>query len=83
MSRRPNPTLVMTGIIIILLVGCVSIFLSARTMDDNIDETIVEKKGNYEKVSTLIDGISQEKVIKLIKASEEYVNKENSKNEKN
>lgn len=51
-------------------------------MDDNIDETIVEKKGNYEKVSTPIDGVSQEKVIKLIKASEEYINKENIKNEK-
>lgn len=82
MSRRTNPALVMTGIIIILMVGCVSIFLSARTMDDNIDETIVEKKGNYEKVSTPIDGVSQEKVIKLIKASEEYINKENIKNEK-
>lgn len=82
MSRRTNPALVMTGIIIIILIGCISIIFSERSADKNIDETIVEKKDNYEKVSTLIDGISQEKVIKLIKASEEYVNKENSKNEK-
>ncbi|MFN2102867.1 hypothetical protein ABDJ34_08130 [Finegoldia dalianensis] len=67
---------------IIIVAGCVLISCSERTMDDNIDETIVEKKGNYEKVSTPIDGVSQEKIIKLIKASEEYINKENIKNEK-
>lgn len=67
---------------IILIVGCLVISCSKRTMDDNIDETIVEKEGNYEKVSTPIDGVSQEKVIKLIKSSEEYVNKETIKNGK-
>lgn len=67
---------------IIIVASCVLISCSERTMDDNIDETIVEKKGNYEKVSTPIDGVSQEKIIKLIKASEEYINKENIKNEK-
>lgn len=82
MSRRTNPAFVITGIIIIIVIGCISLAFSQRTMDDNIEETIVEKKGNYEKVSSPIDGISKEKVIKLIKSSEEYVNKETIKNEK-
>ena len=82
MFRRLSPTAKIIPLFIILIVGCLIISCSKRTMDDNIDETIVEKKGNYEKVSTPIDGVSQEKVIKLIKASEEYINKENIKNEK-
>ena len=82
MLRRLSPTAKIIPLLIILIVGCLIISCSKRTMDDNIDETIVEKKGNYEKVSTPIDGVSQEKVIKLIKASEEYINKENIKNEK-
>lgn len=82
MFRRLSPTAKIITLFIILIVGCLIISCSKRTMDDNIDETIVEKKGNYEKVSTPIDGVSQEKVIKLIKASEEYINKENIKNEK-
>lgn len=82
MSKRLSPTAKIIPLFIILIVGCLVISCSKRTMDDNIDETIVEKKGNYEKVSTPIDGVSQEKVIKLIKASEEYINKENIKNEK-
>lgn len=82
MFRRLNPALKIIPMLIILLVGCGLIICSKRTTDDNINETIVEKKDNYDKVSTPIDGISQEKVIKLIKASEEYVNKENNKNEK-
>lgn len=82
MFRRTNPALRIIPLFIILIVGCVLISCSKRTIDDNIDETIVEKKDNYKKISTPIDGVSQEKVIKLIKTSEEYVNKENSKNEK-
>lgn len=82
MSKRLSPTAKIIPLFIILIVGCLVISCSERTMDDNIDETIVEKKGNYEKVSTPIDGVSQEKVIKLIKSSEEYINKENIKNEK-
>lgn len=82
MFRRLSPTAKIIPLFIILIVGCLIISCSKRTMDDNIDETIVEKKGNYEKVSTPIDGVSQEKVIKLIKSSEEYVNKETIKNEK-
>lgn len=82
MFRRLSPTAKIIPLFIILIVGCLVISCSERTMDDNIDETIVEKKGNYEKVSTPIDGVSQEKVIKLIKSSEEYVNKETIKNEK-
>ncbi len=82
MSRRMEPAGKMIVIIIIIVIGCISLACSQRTMDDNIEETIVEKKGNYEKVSSPIDGISKEKVIKLIKSSEEYVNKETIKNEK-
>lgn len=82
MSRKMEPAGKMIVIIIIIVIGCISLAFSQRTLDDNIEETIVEKKGNYEKVSTPIDGVSQEKVIKLIKASEEYINKENIKNEK-
>ena len=82
MSRRMSPASKMFVIIIIIVIGCISLAFSQRTMDDNIEETIVEKKGNYEKVSSPIDGISKEKVIKLIKSSEEYVNKETIKNEK-
>lgn len=82
MSRRMEPASKMIVIIIIIVIGCISLAFSQRTMDDNIEETIVEKKGNYEKVSSPIDGISKEKVIKLIKSSEEYVNKETIKNEK-
>lgn len=82
MSRKMEPAGKMIVIIIIIVIGCISLAFSQRTMDDNIEETIVEKKGNYEKVSTPIDGVSKEKVIKLIKSSEEYVNKETIKNEK-
>lgn len=82
MFRRMEPAGKMIVIIIIIVIGCISLAFSQRTMDDNIEETIVEKKGNYEKVSSPIDGISKEKVIKLIKSSEEYVNKETIKNEK-
>lgn len=82
MSRKMEPAGKMIVIIIIIVIGCISLAFSQRTMDDNIEETIVEKKGNYEKVSSPIDGISKEKVIKLIKSSEEYVNKETIKNEK-
>lgn len=82
MSRRMEPASKMFVIVMIIVIGCISLAVSQRTMDDNIEETIVEKKGNYEKVSSPIDGISKEKVIKLIKSSEEYVNKETIKNEK-
>lgn len=82
MYRRTNPALKIIPLFIILIVGFVLINCSKRTIDDNIDETIVEKKDNYKKISTPIDGVSQEKIIKLIKTSEEYINKENSKNEK-
>lgn len=44
MFRRTNPALRIIPLFIILIVGCVLISCSKRTIDDNIDETIVEKK---------------------------------------
>lgn len=80
MYRERRPALKTIFLLIIFVVG-MSVLLHSITTDDNIDSTIIAKKGNYDKVSTL-KGISQEKVIELIKTDEEYISKENDKNEK-
>lgn len=78
-ERRPELKIIP---LLALLVICLGILLQPIIKKaETTEPTLVEKNGNYNRVYT-IKGVSQEKVIKLIKNDEEYINKENNKNKK-
>lgn len=81
MFEERNPAFKIILLLVIIVVGWGILLQPITKTDDNIKPTLVEKNGNYNRVYT-IKGISQEKVIKLIKNDEEYINKENDKNKK-
>lgn len=68
--------------IIIIPILAIGTILYTENVERNINSTIIVVNKNFKKVNTPLKGILQEKVIKLIKTSEEYINKENIKNEK-
>ena len=75
--------------IIIKFIALITIFIIAigtifyqENVGKNINSTVISINHNFKKVNTPLKGISQEKVIELIKNDKEYINKENDKNKK-
>lgn len=68
--------------IIIIPILAIGTILYTENVERNINSTIIVVNNNFKKVNTPLKGISQEKVIELIKNDKEYINKENDKNKK-
>ncbi len=68
--------------IIIIPILAIGTILYTENVERNINSTIIVVNNNFKKVNTTLNGISQEKVIELIKNDKEYINKENDKNKK-
>lgn len=68
--------------IIIIPILAIGTILYTENVERNINSTIIVVNNNFKKVNTTLKGISQEKVIELIKNDKEYINKENDKNKK-
>lgn len=68
--------------LIMVPILAIGTMLYVENIERNINSTVIAVNNNFKKVNTPLKGISQEKVIELIKNDKEYISKKDDKNKK-